>query len=112
MTSMRRTIAVMAFLALAGPEAWASSGWTGYGRVSELTPTVQGRFMVRLDVAGNPTGCRSKDSFFLDYGLPGSDFMFQALLGAVMTGKQVRVYVTGACDLDGYSRISAVTVIP
>ncbi len=38
--------------------------------------------------------------------------MFGTLLSAVEHRKEVRVYVTGKCDLDGYSEISAVSIVP
>ena len=107
-----RLLISMVCLALAGSEGWAGAGWTAYGTVAELTPTVQGRFIVRLDVAGNTSDCSSKDSFYRDYGRPGAELMFRTLLDAVTAGKRVRVYVTGACDLNGYSEITSVSLIP
>ena len=112
MTKYSTLLVSMACLALAGSEGWAGAGWTAYGTVVELTPTVHGRFIVRLDVASNTTDCSSKDSFYRDYGRPGAEFMFRTLLDAVTAGKRVRVYVTGACDLNGYSEITSVSVIP
>ena len=79
---------------------------------ASLTPTVHGRFIVKLDVASNTSDCSSKDSFYRDYGRPGAELMFRTLLDAVTAGKRVRVYVTGACDLNGYSEITSVSLIP
>ena len=92
--------------------AIAVSGWTDYGTVAELTPTIHGRYLVKLNASGNPSGCDDKTVYYQDYALPGSDRMFSALLEAVASGMQVRVYVTGRCDLKGYSEISSVTVVP
>lgn len=91
---------------------FARAGWTDYAVVAELTPTVQGRFVLDAKVSENPSGCRDKDSFYRDYGLPGADSMFRALLEALTTGKKVRLSVTGNCDINGYSEIDAVTVVP
>ena len=73
---------------------------------------MHGRFLVKLDVAANPSDCGSKGSFYRDYGRPGADLMFRALMDALTAGKRVRVYATGICDLNGNSEISSVSVIP
>ena len=101
-------------LALLSMSAWSGSGagWTSYGTVGELNPTVFGRFLVKLDVSENPSGCKNKAWFYRDYDRRGSEYLFHALLGAVTSDKKVRVYVTGVCDLDGYSEISSVSVTP
>ena len=90
----------------------AAAGWTDYATVSELRPTIHHRYIVKLNVSENPSGCRNKDTFYQDYIVPGSDQMFRTLLEAVTTGKQVRVFVTGKCELKGYSEISSVGIIP
>jgi hypothetical protein len=92
--------------------AFAVSGWTDYVPVTELTPTIHGRFLVKLKVTENPSGCKNKEVFYRDYGIPGAEQMYDALLNAVATGKKVRVYVTGICDLNGYSDISSVAIVP
>lgn len=92
--------------------AWPVAGWTSYGNVTELIPTTAGRFLVRLDVANNPSGCKDKQWFYQDYSGTGADHMFRALLAALTAGQRVRVYVTGSCDLKGYSEISSASVIP
>lgn len=94
------------------PTAYARSGWTDYAVVAEVVPTAFHYYQVRIPVKENPGGCKSKDWFYQDYGTPGSDKMFQTLLEAVKFEKQVRVFVTGRCNLDGYSEISSVSIIP
>lgn len=91
---------------------FAASGWTEYASVTELTPTVHGRFLVKLNTAKNPSGCKDEKTFYQDYGMPGSEQMFRTLLEAVTSGKKVRLYVTGGCDLNGYSEISSVSIVP
>ena len=92
--------------------AFAGAGWTDYVPVTELTPTINGRFLVQLKLSENPSGCKNKETFYRGYGIPGSEQMFQTLLQAVASGKKVRVYVTGACELNGYSEISSVGIVP
>ena len=102
----------LAWLALTGVEASVAAGWSAYGPVKELRPTTSGRFLVRLDVASTPGQCKKKQWFFRDYTGTGADHMFRALLAAATSGKRVRVYATGRCDLQGYSEISSASIIP
>ena len=92
--------------------AFAGAGWTGFAPVAELTPTTHHRYLARIKVSDNPSGCRDEQFFYQDYAAPGSGHMFRTLLAAVESGKNVRVYVTGKCDLDGYSEISSVSIVP
>lgn len=109
MSSLHKSAARLCFLLSVPLIAIASSGWTSDVFVAELTPTSQGRYLVKLNVSQNPSGCRDKSVFYQDYNL-GSKEMFETLLQAVVSGKRVRVYVTGKCDLNGYSEISSVTI--
>lgn len=90
----------------------ADAGWTDFVAVAELVPTARHYYEVRLPVKVNPSGCRDKTWFYQDYASPGSDNMFRTLLEGIKTGSRLRVYVTGKCNLSGYSEISAVSVIP
>jgi hypothetical protein len=99
------------FILIAYSQAWGSSGWTSYGSVNELNPTTFKRFLVRINVASNPSSCKNKQIFYHYYSGAGSEYMFYTLLEAVTSGKNVRVYVTGVCDLDGYSEISKVSIV-
>jgi len=101
-----------ALLLMVPMAAFAVSGWTDYVPVAELTPTAQYRFIVKLKVSENPSGCRNKDTFYQDYDTPGSEHMFRTLLEAVASGNRVRVYVTGKCELNGYAEISSVGIVP
>ena len=38
--------------------------------------------------------------------------MFDVVLRAVTTGKKVRVYVTGKCEINGFAEISSVSIVP
>ncbi|KPK32368.1 MAG: hypothetical protein AMJ66_06660 [Betaproteobacteria bacterium SG8_40] len=103
-------IAIAGFCLLAPMSLLAGSGWTGFAPVAELTPTAQYRYIARIEVDQNPSGCRNAEYFFQDYSVAGSELMFHTLLSAVETGTHVRVYVTGKCDLDGNSEISSVSI--
>ena len=88
------------------------SGWTGYAHVQEVMPTIHGRFEANLALAENVSGCRNKTWIYQDYNLGGADKMFYVLLEALLADKKVRVFVTGQCDLNGYSEISSVAIVP
>jgi len=109
---MNKTILVPVILASLPATLLAGAGWSGYAQVAELTPTIHHRYHVRLDSAENPSGCTDKQTFYQDYAATGSEHMFQTLLEAVTSGKQVRLYVTGKCELNGYAEFSAVGIVP
>jgi hypothetical protein len=91
--------------------AHAAAGWTDYVSVAELVPTGRRYFEVRLPVKENPSGCKDKVWFYRDYSSSGSEKMFEVLFESIKSGVQVRVYVTGVCNINGYSEISSVSVI-
>ena len=108
----RLSAAVLAGLMLApGAAARADAGWTGYGRVEELRTDQFGRIEVRLDVDSNPTDCRNPEWFYRG-AITGAEMMYRTLLEAVAGRKRVRVFVTGVCDLNHYSEISTVAILP
>ena len=100
----------MAFALACGP-ALADAGWTDVGFV-RLTATIAGRYLAKIAVNQNPSGCRDKQSFFQDYSDRGADKMFATLLEAAGSGKRVRVFVTGGCELNGHAQISSVSILP
>lgn len=84
----------------------ASSGWTTYGKVIELVPTIHHRFKVNIDIKGNKSNCKEEQWFYQDYDISGAREMYLALLEAVSSNKLVRVYVTGRCNINEFSEIS------
>lgn len=88
----------------------AGSGWTEAARILEVQANEHGRFLVRLDVERNASGCRETQWFFREYFGVGTTQMLDALLSAMRAKAAVRVYVTGNCHLQGYAEISAVAV--
>lgn len=107
-----RDLVMISALLLSPALAFSASGWTDYAPIAELTPTIHGRYLVQLRISENPSGCRNKNTFYQDYGLPGANNMYLALLEAVGSEKSVRVYTTGKCELNGYSEISSVGIVP
>ncbi|MDH3759513.1 MAG: hypothetical protein OEU50_00940 [Gammaproteobacteria bacterium] len=92
--------------------AHSSAGWTDYANVAELVPTSRHYYKFRLPVRKNPSGCKDNNWFYQDYGSLGSDKMFNLLLEGIKSNLRLRVYVTGSCNIDGYSEISSVSIIP
>lgn len=86
------------------------AGWTEPASVVALEAGDLARFIVKLDVEKNASGCRDPNGFYGDYGRNGSELMYQTLLEALLHERRVKVYVTGVCDLNGYSGISAVRI--
>lgn len=93
--------------------AWAGeAGWTEAVAIAYLEANQQGRFILRLNMQKDRSGCRGVDSFYADYGYDGSELMYETALLALQNRLRVQVYVTGGCDLDGNSAISSVRILP
>ena len=114
MRSSLHKLGVPAFMVLAFGwvgTAWGAAGWTEAGAVDELIPTAKHYYVVRLSAVRNPSDCKNKEWFYQDYNTIASEKMFLTLLEALTSGLRVKVYVTGLCNLDGYSEISSVSVM-
>ena len=92
--------------------ALAETGWTDFVNTAELVPTSRHYYEVRLPVKENPSGCKEKFWFYQDYDSTGSDMMYKTLLEGIKSGIRLRVYVTGKCNINGYSEFSAVSIVP
>ncbi len=113
MTNANRiAIAFLLAAVAAAPSAHARAGWTDYSRLAELVATSKHYYTFRLDLEGNPSGCRDKSWFYQDYSAPGADKIFDALLESLNSEVRLRVYVTGICNIDGYAEISSLGIIP
>lgn len=98
-------------LALVAVPAGAGSGWSEAGRLAELQADDVGRLLFRLEVAGNPSGCREAQWFYRDPGAATAQ-MLEILLAGARTGRPLRAWVTGSCNLRGHAEISAVSLAP
>jgi len=102
----------LALVIVAGPAAAGTAGWTDAAAVTLLEAGEHDRFVVRLGVDKNVSGCRDPNRFYADYGRNGSELMYHTLLQAALAQQRVQVHVTGVCDLRGYSGISAIRLVP
>jgi hypothetical protein len=111
---MRGRVSWLAVLIVGlSPNVWAGvSGWTVPVAIVALEANQQGRFTLRLNLEKSASGCRSPDGFYADYGRAGSELMYRTTLDALLHARRVQLFVTGACDLDGYSEISSVRILP
>lgn len=104
---------IMAVITCLAANVWAGeAGWTEPAVISALEANQQGRFTLRLNIKKNVSGCRSIDTFYADYGREGSELMYKTALDALQNQLRVQVYATGGCDLNGYSAISSVRILP
>ena len=110
MTIKSATLTGICLLVLSNP-VFAGAGWTDYANVTELVPTGRHYYEVRLAVSKNPSGCKNETWFYQNYDAAGSDKVFDVLLEGINSSLRLRLYVTGVCNLNGYSEISAVSVI-
>ena len=90
----------------------ADAGWTDAASVIELTPGSHGRYLVKLDLSNNHSGCKDKQIFYQDYTDSVAPLIYNTLLQAITHNKKVRMYVTGKCELSGYSEINAASILP
>jgi hypothetical protein len=97
------------WFSLAATTSPADAGWTDTAAVAEVNPMASHYYVVRIPVRKNPSSCDDKTRFYQDYQAPGSDKMFMTFLEVLKSDAQVRVYVTGRCNIDGYSEISSVS---
>jgi hypothetical protein len=95
---------------LLAPVAVADAGWTDTVELVELIPT--GRHYYELQLAGknNPSGCREKGWYYINYDAPGADKMFDLFVDSLKAELRLKVYVTGVCNFNGYAEISSVSV--
>jgi hypothetical protein len=100
------------YAALLSPLAHADAGWTDYVTVTELVPTSRHYYEVELKGSKNPSGCREKNRYYLNYDSPGADKIFDLFVDSLQSRLQLRVYVSGVCNISGYAEISSVSASP
>lgn len=107
-----RLVATVLTIALT-TTGWAGeAGWTDPTTIKSLEASQHGSFILRLNLSKSASGCRSVDGFYADYGRDGSGLMYATALEALRNQLKIQVYVTGGCDLNGYSAISSVRILP
>lgn len=102
--------ALLFYLLLSNP-VHAAAGWTSATQVLEITATTAGKFIIHAAPKRNPTDCKDREKFFLDYGLPGADKIYKLLLDATVAGLPVKLYITGRCELFDMSELSKASII-
>lgn len=98
------------FVSLLFPFSALASGWTGYGKISELNqqPSGQADVVIIGSFPGNPTSCAVTDRFLLDVTSAREERMFAMLLAAFTAGREVRLFVTDGCPVWDTPRVTGV----
>jgi len=81
------------FAQLASPTTRAAADWTDYVQVIELIPTGRHYYEVQLDIEKNPSGCREKDWFYLNYDAPGADKIFDLFVDNIKSELRLRLKI-------------------
>ncbi len=103
---------LMAFFFLLGSQSvLAQAGWTSETKILEITATTAGKFIIHAKPKKNPTNCRDKEHFFLDYGLLGSNQVYRLLLDTALSKATVKLYITGRCELFDMSELSKASLL-
>jgi hypothetical protein len=117
MSMSRMLVVVSCILLISDPgPAFAGSGWTNFGPITELnqqpafgTPGA-GLVFVEVGVTNNPSGCRSQNQFFFSVIDDRRKRLFDMLLAAKMFARNVRIYTTGNCYVEGETEMDGVIV--
>lgn len=89
---------------------YADAGWTEAAPVIEVNPTAKHFYQFRLLDIESPADCKQKNGFYQDYKDRGADQIYQALLEAISANLNVKVFVTGGCNLKGFAEVSSVII--
>ena len=104
------------------PAANAAAGWTDYGTISTLeqdganSGSTTNEVFVVVSVTSNPSGCSVNTGFYLSLdGTTQADSdrkkrLFEMLLIAQSTSRQIRFYVTGTCHSVGYAELDGIAM--
>lgn len=100
---------IVVLLALPG-KTFASSGWSESSAIAEVNPTARHYYQFRLNDIESPAGCKQKNGFYQDYKDRGAEQMYSALLEALSANLNVKVFVTGGCNLKGFAEVSSIII--
>ena len=92
--------------------AFGEAGWTEPANITSLESNIFGRILVELDLRKNPSSCKEQNRFFREDTGENSRRMLDILLQAASDRLKVRLRVSGACHLKGYTEFNAVALVP
>ncbi len=107
-----QTLLLTALLLLNAPGLHAEAGWTEPAHIVSVETNIFGRTLVELDLRKNPSNCKEQRLFFREETGESSERMLQVLLEAASHRLPVKLRVSGACHLKGYSEFNAVALVP
>lgn len=108
---MRRLAILILLLGLPLP-GLGEAGWTEPAQIVSVESNIFGRLLVELDLRKNPSTCKEQNVFFREDIGDNSDRMLDILLQAASNRLKVKLRVSGACHLKGYSEFNAVALVP
>lgn len=88
----------------------AQSGWTKTTEIIEITATAN-KFIIHAKPRKNPTDCKDRNHFYLNYTMPGANKIYNLLLDAAVKKLTVKLYITGLCDIFDMSELSKASII-
>ncbi|RLA01460.1 MAG: hypothetical protein DRQ47_08055 [Gammaproteobacteria bacterium] len=111
MTNLLSKLIVCCILLVASGLAYSSAGWTDPGYLIEVQVSNTGRIIAKSSVKVNPSGCRDKELFYIDSSAVNAEQIYKLLLESITSRNQVKLYVTGRCELKGMSGISSAIIL-
>lgn len=109
-TSKTIQLAAYILILFLSGNTYADAGWTEAAPVIEVNPTAKHFYQFRLFEIESPADCKQKNGFYQDYKDRGADQIYQALLEAISANLNVKVFVTGGCNLKGFAEVSSVII--
>ena len=109
---MLRTFSLVLFFScffIAAP-LQAQSGWTTDTEIIEITAAAN-KFIIHAKPRRNPTDCKDRSHFYLNYTMPGANKIYNLLLDAAVRNLTVKLYITGLCDIFDMSELSKASII-
>ena len=82
-------------LLISSSVAHSEAGWTDKGHLQEIQATTKGKLVIKGKFKENPSDCKDKNSYYIDYSIEGAEKIYLLLLQSMESNKQVKLYVTG-----------------
>lgn len=105
------------FIALNANFVFAASGWTDYGKIVRINQQPMsasnasgGKIFVTAEVTTNPGTCAFKTGFYFSIVDDRTKRMFAMLFTAHVSGKDVKLYVTGDCHPWGQNKFDGIYI--
>lgn len=103
--------------ALSG-QAYAGSGWTNFGKVDEINHQQLGGagsdlIFITAELGNNqtdPLECTVRNGFYFQVTDDRTERIFTILLSALISGREVRLFLSGECHTWGRAKLDGVII--